>query len=260
LSYNELRKFGFKFSKHLWKTNLKLKRNLGGRPKIKHFFVNSIDSYFKENSTIAPNRFLKLQNKNAMFRQKTFSDAYNCYPLKDNLSFSTFYKNVPKFIKKPERLSDLCPYCYLNKVIYLNFFKLLILNFRNFIFIQGLKKKALSVASLHGCNLRTFSEIKLFFQKKLLNELKTSQNINHIRYLDQTVKRLSKIELLDYHHSIAQRQRESYKYLIENFSEETLFIELDFKMKIKFGMGPEQTSQEFYQQKSRFCLGNYHHS
>jgi len=74
--------------------------------------------------------------------------------------------------------------------------------------------------------------------------------------LDSIVKRLKKIELLEFHYSIAQRQKHSYVSLLENIPEETLVFDFDFKMKIKIGMSPEQISYEFYQQKSRFVLGN----
>lgn len=91
---------------------------------------------------------------------------------------------------------------------------------------------------------------------RLSRELKTGQNLNHLKFLDSTLARLDKIEILEYHASIAKRQRESYNYLKENFTDDVIFIELDFKMKIKIGMGPEQYSQEFYNQKTRYCLGN----
>ena len=86
--------------------------------------------------------------------------------------------------------------------------------------------------------------------------MKTGKNVANLEFLDKAIKRINKIELLDYHATIAQRQRESYNYWIKNFHDDTVFIELDFKMKIKIGMGPEQVSQEFYNQKSRYCLGN----
>ncbi len=117
-----------------------------------------------------------------------------------------------------------------------------------------MKKKAFAVATIYGCN-GEIVQIKEFFRKRLSWELKAGQNINNLKFLDSTLARLNKIELLDYHASIAKRQRESYNNLKENFSDDVIFIELDFKMKIKIGMGPEQYSQEFYNQKTRYCLG-----
>ena len=121
-----------------------------------------------------------------------------------------------------------------------------------------MKKKAFSLASKYGFESENITEIKNFFSKRLIHELKTGQNICNLKFLDNTMQRLKKIELLDYHALIAKRQRDSYNFWIKNFSKDTLFIELDFKMKIKIGMGPQQCSQEFYNQKSRFCLGNYY--
>ena len=75
-SYYEAKKFGFKFSEKLWKTNLRKKRNPGGRPQIDPYLKNSVHSYFEENSTIAANRFLKLQKTNARYRNKTLKNSF----------------------------------------------------------------------------------------------------------------------------------------------------------------------------------------
>ena len=69
--------------------------------------------------------------------------------------------------------------------------------------------------------------------------------------------KLNKIELLDYHFSIAKRQRESYNFLKNNLTEDSIFLEFDFKEKIKIGLSPEQVSQEFYNLKTRFVLGMF---
>jgi len=114
----EAKKFGFNFSTKLWKSDLKKKRNLGGRPKIKVYFKKALQSFFEENSTLAPNRFLKLQNNNVRYRNKTLKDSFNSIKdsFSDFISFSSFYKYLPKYIKQPYRLTDLCSYCQLNKV------------------------------------------------------------------------------------------------------------------------------------------------
>ena len=41
----------------------------------------------------------------------------------------------------------------------------------------------------------------------------------------------------------------------ENLPDDVLFIELDWKQKIKIGMSPRQVSREFYNQQSRTILG-----
>jgi len=101
----------------LWNSNLSLKRNLGGRPKIKLDQQKSIASFFNKNSTIAANRFLKLQNANARYRLFTLKDGYNKFLQRNDVKFASFYKYAPKYIKRPARLTDLCSYCQLNKVV-----------------------------------------------------------------------------------------------------------------------------------------------
>ena len=107
---------------------------------------------------------------------------------------------------------------------------------------------------MHGCKSNRFDEIRVFFEKYIL-DLRLADQLSEIKLINSIRNRLDEIDLLDYHSLIAKRQRESYNYLKENFSDDVIFIELDFKMKIKIGMGPEQYSQEFYNQKTRYCLG-----
>ena len=107
----------FKVCKRMWSNCLnREKRNKGGKPKLKSFFIHKINSHLTKNSEIAANRFLKLQKENAMYRSVTISDAYNNYKYKENISLSTFYKYIGKKFKKFHRLTDLCCYCELNKV------------------------------------------------------------------------------------------------------------------------------------------------
>jgi hypothetical protein len=107
---------GFNCGKRLWHSNLENKRNTGGRPKLTHFLSKEIKKYFDNKSTFAANRILKKENKNVMFRQFTLSDGYNKFDFKEKMSFSTFLKYTPKYIKQPTRLSDLCSLCHLYKV------------------------------------------------------------------------------------------------------------------------------------------------
>jgi hypothetical protein len=115
----EANKLGFNVGKKLWKSNLSLIRNKGGRPCLNLDTKNSIKSYFKMNCTVAPNRYLKLQKENVLYRNKTLKDSFNNFTQNCKISFSAFYKNMPKNVKSPHRLSDLCVYCHLNKVYFL---------------------------------------------------------------------------------------------------------------------------------------------
>ena len=75
-------------------------------------------------------------------------------------------------------------------------------------------------------------------------------------YNDENIDRkFNKIEILNWHHSIATRQKASYKYMKENLPVEYLFFELDYKQKITIGMSPRQISKEFYKQQQRSILG-----
>jgi hypothetical protein len=97
-----------------------------------------------------------------------------------------------------------------------------------------------------------------FFEKQLITQLSLKDNGNHnskINFLNCIVSRLQKIDLLEFHRSIALRQRQSYIKVRENIPDDTLFLDFDFKMKIKIGMSPEQASYEFYNLKTRFVLG-----
>ena len=120
----EALKLNFKVGKLMWTNCLnRKKRNKGGKPKLKALFCKEIELHLENNSEIAANRFLKLQKTNAMYRFVTLKDAYNNFKYKENLSFSTFYSHIGKKFKKFHRLSDLCCYCELNKVIFsINFF------------------------------------------------------------------------------------------------------------------------------------------
>lgn len=66
---------------------------------------------------------------------------------------------------------------------------------------------------------------------------------------------LDDLETLEYHRSIAEKQRSSYKTMKDNLAKDTLFIELDYKEKLKIGLSPVQISKEFYSQKQRSLLG-----
>ena len=115
-SLRETNLLGFNVGKRLWNSNLEKKRNIGGRPKLSNFLSKEIKNYFDNKSTFAANRILKKENENVKFRQFTLSDGFNKFAFKDEMSFSTFLKYTPKYIKQPTRLSDLCSLCHVYKV------------------------------------------------------------------------------------------------------------------------------------------------
>ena len=98
----------------------------------------------------------------------------------------------------------------------------------------------------------SFSQLSNFYHEKLSFLLSSNPEYISIKSI---INRLNKIEILNYHQSIAQRQRKSYETMKMNLSEDTLFIEIDFKQKIKIGLSPRQINSEFYNQKQRIVLG-----
>ena len=98
----------------------------------------------------------------------------------------------------------------------------------------------------------------------LRNKLKTadldqikkqlSRILVHEEYLSFQ-QNLLKIEILDWHYLVANRQRQSYNSMKQNLPSDVLFIELDWKEKLVIGMSPRQISEEFYNQKQRTLLG-----
>jgi len=105
-------------------------------------------------------------------------------------------------------------------------------------------------------NITDFTLMRSWLDKHVIELLKSGFDENEIIKANNLIEKLKKVELLDFHKSIAQRQRDSYNYLRANVPEDTLFIEFDFKEKVKVGLSPEQISQEFFNLKTRYVLGN----
>ena len=72
---------------------------------------------------------------------------------------------------------------------------------------------------------------------------------------DKITECLNRIKLLDYHYSIATLQRKSYVESKNNIKDGQIFIEMDFKQKIRIGMSPRQINSEYFKQQLRFVLG-----
>ncbi len=103
---------GFVSGRKLWLNCMNQNdRNLGGRPRIKNYLVEKINSFMRSKSTIAANRYLRKIKKNAFYRSLTFIEIYESFPEKHSLSYSAFRSNVGKEFKKSFKASDLCNYC-----------------------------------------------------------------------------------------------------------------------------------------------------
>ena len=121
-----------------------------------------------------------------------------------------------------------------------------------------MKRQISSIFSKYGFLSGDLSEFKQFLSKRLIELLKNESNDeSEIKEINSLISKIKKVELLDFHHSISKRQRESYNFLRTNIPNDTIFIEFDFKEKIKIGMSPEQISQEYFNMKSRYVLGEF---
>ncbi|CAF0975069.1 unnamed protein product [Brachionus calyciflorus] len=156
-------------------------------------------------SEIAANRYLKKINSNAFYCSTSLLKAYESFKYQSSLSFSSFYKYVSEKYKKPHRFSDLCDYCEKNKEY---------------------KKELQNYAS------ENFYEGENEYQKikEYLIGIKSGHDLVHILNLG------SKIESIDFHYSIAQRQRDSYNSMRNELEEDYILIDMDWKQKITIGV------------------------
>ena len=95
LSYKETRSLGFKATKYMWKSCLMLNERMrGGKPKIDDSIKSEIELHMESISHIAANRYLKREQTNAFYRDVPLTEAYTSFNLKDQITFTTFYKLV----------------------------------------------------------------------------------------------------------------------------------------------------------------------
>jgi hypothetical protein len=74
---------------------------------------------------------------------------------------------------------------------------------------------------------------------------------------DIILESLKDYKAILFHRNIAKCQKSAYLNDLEKLAEfdNTILIELDFKQKITIGLSPRQPSREYYNQKTRTCLG-----
>ena len=114
LTLPEVRSLGFNCSNNLWKSSLnKEPRGPVGRKCLKTEIRSSMNNYLDKNSEIAANRTVLIKNPDDLesdkqivsvkYRHTNLTDLYTNFDRKEELSYSSFYKYVPKEIKKPHR-------------------------------------------------------------------------------------------------------------------------------------------------------------
>jgi len=97
-SFEETKTLGFKFSKYLWKSCLKVHdRDLGGRPQLPKNLANSINGHYEQNSEPSSYRVAtkiikkdKIRKKNEVRvepRPRSFRERINCRFLNNTISF-----------------------------------------------------------------------------------------------------------------------------------------------------------------------------
>jgi hypothetical protein len=122
----------------------------------------------------------------------------------------------------------------------------------------------------------TFSTDEYF---KIVSDVLSNQSENNNQRLvfDMILKKLNDLKEIEFHRSIADRQKKAYNNMIKDVDllENNIIIEvsnssyqlilfyllnytffkLDFKQKIVYGMGPRSTNTQWYNQKQASCLG-----
>ncbi len=260
ITKRQVNELGFRCGKKLWRSCLNRNgRHLGGRSRMPNDLINEIREHMENLSNIAANKTIVIRtfsqrdpcvnykkktiskrNHVAMYRQTTLNEAFrqfkeqaqNLNPeLRDrrlNLNFSVFHKKVGPIFKKPFKLTDLCTYCEMQR---------------------GLKR-----------------DIKLFMVEHADydQEFDTNKILTYLRNnpSETSALKIEKVELflsVEYHKSIAARQRKSYNRdrLDPILLNGKILIELDYKQKMLLGQGPRQWGSEFFEgnKKKVLCLG-----
>ncbi|RNA02663.1 ubiquitin carboxyl-terminal hydrolase 7 [Brachionus plicatilis] len=224
LKKKEAESLNFFSTSYMWQKCLnKNIRNIGGRKRLSSFFVDQIENHMKSISTIAANRFLKKKQTNAYYTSTSMLKAYQNFQYKD-ISYSSFYKYVDEKFKKPHRISDLCDYCENNK---------------------DLKKQLFKYALENGYDgPDDYSLVKEFIIIKKTGNVLLGQ-----------IELFTKIESINLHSDIANRQRDSYNSMRLNLENDYILIDMDWKQKIMIGLSPRQPSNEYRNQVSRTLFG-----
>lgn len=243
ISLRKARNLGFNISSKLWKncSNLAI-RNKGGRKAIDVNLKKCINNYLEKMSQIASNRTVQVDNEeiNVRYLNTSISEAYQNFERKNEISFSCFYSYVGDNFKKPHRLTDLCEYCELGKKLKKELSqntKLLGLDLVNHLFQKEIENESLNFS---------LQNIKEFLHKKTPSDI-----------VNQSIEKIQSLEYIQFHYTIAKRQRTSYKKMLTDTQllQENLLIEIDYKQKILIGLSPRQTSGEYYKQQQRNFLG-----
>ncbi|CAF0844074.1 unnamed protein product [Brachionus calyciflorus] len=263
MKFSYLRRIGFPLSRHIWKTCFnKNKRNKGGGNKIKSDLEYSINSFLKEKSNIASNRLCLNKNpsdpnfkqlQNARYLEDNIIELYKSFPFSNEISISTFYKyvNLSGEFKKPFRWTDLCDYCERGKILKDNLDKKI--------------KENLNIEESLELQINSIQDIVLRKTKEKVEDLNSLEELSSderlvletkLENLNGIISEIKDFETILFHKNVARSQRSTYnEQKNADFLKDKVFIEVDFKQKIKIGLSPRQINSEYYNQISRSCLG-----
>ena len=113
------------------------KKMKGGGEALSGEMQSLITSYAENRSTVAANRLVieRVEQPGQLVKQlqpvryldENFSELYNQFPFRDELSKSSFvkYLTISGKFRKPHRLSDLCEYCETVRIFLSLFFLIL---------------------------------------------------------------------------------------------------------------------------------------
>jgi hypothetical protein len=265
LSCGEIRELGFICSDDLWESCVDInERHLGGRPRIVPELINEINEHMENITNIAANRTVVIRSyaernprilfkkrkiaqrvESVRYRTTTLNDAFRQYKLlnnnlndqRRNFRFSTFKYYIDKRFKKPFRHTDLCDYCEFGKKLEKELRTLFTgYNFGDFVTNESWREKFFFIAQRPLNNPR---------ENLLINDASVQE-------------RIADLKLIEFHKSIADRQRKSYNKQRLNVDELNgkILIEIDYKQKINLGEGPRQLGSEYFVgYKKVNCLG-----
>jgi hypothetical protein len=85
----------------------------------KKFYVDFVSCILSHTSEVAANRTTKSKQGLIVVRNRhdKLWDLYTSFSASSQISFSTFLKYLPKWIKPPHRQTDVCGYCIRWKLI-----------------------------------------------------------------------------------------------------------------------------------------------
>ena len=153
--------------------------------------------------------------KSVRFKDKSLFEIYNNFDFKDELGFSTFHSYIGPEFKKPHSPFDLCDWCEYGKAL-----------------------KKYIINSLGGLD-HDYSSNLDFDSQHILDYYESPIRLKESEEMIVKIKEYQEVE---FHHSIAKRQRNVYNQQRKDvqFLSENILIDFDFQQKLIVGIGPRE--------------------